>query len=369
MPLLYDAIALGMSAYRRARFRVTTFGAENLAFEPGTLLVATHRRETDVPVLCPSVYFAAGMWSLRRRRLSFAVREDMFAPGFLAGIPGLPPAARRLLFPLALGPVMEERLLVFPLRSSTEARVGDVLRAAVGVPLGDVLPPELLSGLRARAARLGQGKPETAGDVLRGDYGDLLWQPVTRGAAANPALDRFWSGRTTAAAADFRRLVDLLRGGARLLVFPEGYPSATGEIGPLRRGLGALVRRGAPAAVQPIALAYDPLTVERTRVYVAFGSPVPAPTSDVEDAVSGVLRRTMPLTVGQVVAARARAGTVATPRDLDGAIDEARAEGRRFDPALERREVRARRLREALAAAPRADLEYVAREYASARSS
>ena len=367
MPLVYDGIALGMWAYRSAAFRVTTLGSENVRFEPGTLLFATHRRETDVPVLCPSIYRATRMWANRDRRLSFSAREDMFVPGFLGGLPDLPRAARRVLFRVHLGPIMEERLLVFPLRSATEARLSEVLRAGGEAPLVELLPDELVGALHARARTAGLPQPGSACDAVRAEYGNLLWRAVTQAEA--PGLETFWRARAARATADFRRLVELLRGGARLLVFPEGYPSATGEVGPLRRGLGALVRRGDPAAVQPIALAYDPLTSGRTRAYVAFGAPEDPPGSGVEEALTARLRRTMPLTVGQLVAARGLRGETTTARDLEEALDEARADGRPSDPALADRAERSRRLRDAIAAAERADLAYLAREYASARAS
>lgn len=368
MPLLYDAIAAGMWAFRTAAFRVTTLGAENPEFAPGTLLVATHRRETDVPVLCPSIYAATAMWRERGRRLCFAVRDDMFAPGFLAGIPGLPLAARRRLYPVDVVAMMEERLLVYPLRSATEARLGDVLRAAPEEPLASLAPAEVVERFERRARSVGLQPPAQAGDVLRGEFGDLLWMPVQRTRDAGEALGVFWERRAGAAVRDLRKLVSLLRGGARLLVFPEGYPSATGEIGPLRRGLGALVRRGRPAAVQPIALAYDPVTPGRTRAYVAFGRALTAPADDVEAHVTTALRRTMPLTVGQVVASRVRDGGRATEEDLARAVEEARREGRPLEAALLDDKTRRRRLEEALRVASRADLAYVAREHASARS-
>ena len=50
-----------------------------------------------------------------------------------------------------------------------------------------------------------------------------------------------------------------MRDGNVLIVFPEGRPSPDGEIGPIKPGIGALVRRGKPRAVRPLALAYDPL--------------------------------------------------------------------------------------------------------------
>ena len=126
MPDLYDAVGHGMWAYSHAAFRVTTLSAGRFAPEPGTLVVATHRRETDVPILCPPLYFGMGGRRNRTDRLHFAARDDMFLPGFFAGFPpDLAPRARWLLYPIGVGrwlPLVN----VFPIRSARVARLGEV---------------------------------------------------------------------------------------------------------------------------------------------------------------------------------------------------------------------------------------------------
>jgi hypothetical protein len=83
----------------------------------------------------------------------------------------------------------------------------------------------------------------------------------------------------------------------------------------------------------------------------------------------------MPLTCGQVVAARLEAGAdadlQALERDLGDAVAVAREEGRPVEPDLTTADGRRRRLAEALSVAPRkaAELPYLAREHASARGS
>jgi 1-acyl-sn-glycerol-3-phosphate acyltransferase len=359
---LYDAVALGMWAYSRAAFRVTTLGPERVDLPPGALIVVTHRRETDVPLVCPPLYFRGRMWGPNRaRRMHFAAREDMFLPGFFAGFPPeLAPRVRRLLFPLGVGrwlPIVQ----VHSLRSATVARLGEVLRARPDEPLAALLSPDEVEAFEARAAACGIAVPQRARDALRGELADLLWRPVTPSHPASAGLDGFWGARAAAAAADFRALVELVRSGGVLVVFPEGRPSPDGEIGPIQRGLSALVRRARPSAFLPIALAYDPLGPGRTRVSVAFGDVV-APPDDVDAGTLALLRRTMPLTCGQVVAARVSA---------DDAVAEARATGRPVEPDLRDGRARARRLDEALALAPsRPDaVAFLAREYRSARGS
>ena len=373
MPDLYDAVAYGMRAYSGAAFRVDVLGPRRFPLEPGTLVVVTHRRETDVPLVAPALYFGTGGHRNRGNRLHFAARDDMFLPGFFAGFPpALPLRMRRALYPVGVArwlPVVN----VFPIRSASVARLGEVLAARREAPLGELVPDESLSRFLARAAAARRPAPARARDVLRGEYADLLWQPVSPGEGVREDLDDFWGRRAARAAGDFRALVELVRARRTLLVFPEGRPSPDGEIGPIRPGIGALVRRGKPVAVRPLALAYDPLGPGRTRVHLALGEAVAPPAEETEPALLGLLRKTLPLTCGQVVAAALAEGAEADPpaleRRLAEAVAAAETEGRPVERDLATEEGRRRRLAEALATAPaHADaLPFLAREHASAR--
>lgn len=372
MPDLYDAVAHGMWAYSQAAFRVETLGPTP-ELEPGTVILVTHRRETDVPLVIPPLYFAGRMRADRGRRMSFAARDDMFLPGFFAGFPpDLPAWARRGLYRIGVARWLPT-VLVYPIRSARVARLGEVVRARPDALLAELVPAETVARFRARAAAAGLSPPHRAGDVLRGDYADLLWHAVSPGDGVLNGLDDFWARRASQAAGDFRALVEILRRPGTLVVFPEGRPSPDGGIGPIRPGIGALLRRGRPVAVQPLALAYDPLVRGRTKVVISLPEQVPPPAEDVEAGLLALMRRSMPLTCGQLVAHRLRAGADADPaglvRELAAAVDAARAEGRPVEPALLSAEGCRRRLAEALSVAPRKprELAFLAREYESAR--
>jgi hypothetical protein len=373
MPDLYDAVAYGMRAYSAAAFRVDVLGPRRLPLEPGTLLVITHRRETDVPIIAPAIYFGTGGHRNRGNRLHFAARDDMFLPGFFAGFPpALPLRLRRLLYPVGVARWLPE-VNVFPIRSASVARLGEVLAARPDAPLDELVPDAILARFLARASAVGRRRPVHASDLLRGEYADLLWQPISAGNGVLEGLDDFWGRRAAGAARDFRTLLELVRARRTLLVFPEGRPSPDGEIGPIRPGIGALVRRGKPVAVRPLALAYDPLVRGRPRVHLAVGEAVPPPAEETERALLGLLRGTMPLTCGQVVAVALAEGAEADPpaleRRLVEAVAAAEEEARPVERALATKEGCRRRLAEALAAAPaNADaLPVLAREYSSAR--
>jgi 1-acyl-sn-glycerol-3-phosphate acyltransferase len=364
---LYDAVAVGMWTYTNTAFRVTVLGPARFRLAPRTLIVSTHRRESDVPVICPPLYYGARLWRHRSERMSFAARDDMFLPGFFAGFPpDLSPRMRRLLFPLGVGRFLP-RVQVHPISSANVARAGEVVRARPEASLAELLPA-IVGEFHARSAERQLPTPVRGRDVLRGDYADLLWRAVTR--EETTGLDDFWSRRATRAAADFRELVELVRDGGSLVVFPEGRPSPDGEIGPLRRGLSALARRARPERFLPVGLAYDSLGRGRTRVFVSIGPPVEPPAEDVERATLELLRRATPFTCGQWVAHERLAGSDPSALRLAEAVEEARSEGRRVDPDLLDRKRREARLADALAAAEArpGELPFLAREFASARN-
>jgi hypothetical protein len=364
---LYDAVGVGMWAYSNAAFRVVALGPRRFRLEPRTLIVSTHRRETDVPVIAPLLYFGGRLWRYRDERMSFAARDDMFLPGFFAGFPpNLSPRARRLLFPIGVRRFLP-RVQVHPISSASVARAGELLRSRPDSPLEEAVPEALADEFRSRSGDHGLPLPQRSGDVLRGEYADLLWLPVTREEV--PDLDGFWGARAATAAADFRGLVELVRAGGSLLVFPEGRPSPDGEIGPLRRGLAALVRRARPRWFLPVAPAYDPLRRGRTRVVVTVGPRVEPPAEDVEAATLELLRRATPLTCGQYVAHELLSGRDPDAEGLEHAVDDARSGQRPVDPELLDSTQLRIRLVEAIAVAERrpGELSVLAREYASAR--
>lgn len=353
-----------MWAYSRASHRITVLGRERLELPRGTLILVTHRRETDVPVVCPPLYRRAPLW---RYPTSFAARDDMFLPGFFAGFPpDLSPLVRRALFGVSVARFLP-RVEVQPIRSARVARLGEVLEARGDEPI----PESDAAAFRARAVECRIEPPSTSREAIRGEYADLLWRAVTPEDPAAAGLDGFWSRRAGEAAHDFRRLVDIVRGGMELLLFPEGRPSPDGEIGPVQRGLGALVRRARPAALQPVGLAYDPLVRGRTRVAVAFMPAAPVPREAVEEGALHLLRRAMPLTVGQVVADLLERGSAESAEEAAvTAVRAARAEGRLVEPDFLHAGRRALRIRDALALARDrpGDVAFLAREYRSARA-
>jgi 1-acyl-sn-glycerol-3-phosphate acyltransferase len=361
---LYDVTALALTTYARTCYRVRRVGAR-FELAPRTLVVSSHQSDDDVPVLVTCLYRPAhGLWR-RGPRLHFAVRDDLFGPGFFAGYPrGLPRPLRRLLFPVNVGPLLRRYLPCHPIRSATTMRVVELVRDHPEEPLDTLLPLELAQALRRRASEIG-AEPRLARDVLSGDYADILWTTVGADAVTGSAAAASWARRRAAAMDDFRALVELVRGGGALTIFPEGRPSPDGTLGPVLGGIGAIVRRARPRAVVPVALGYDPLVPGRPHAFLGIGEPCPPPTDPGE--VLALLRRATPLTAGGSVAAALADG--ADPLDrLAEDVELARGAGRPYEPELDDPAERRERVAVAEGIARGRDVARLVRTYRSARA-
>jgi len=354
---LWHAVGLGMQPYARLAFRIEGHGTAGFHFDPGLLVVVTHRAETDPPILIAELYRAARVWADRGQHLHFAARDDMFEYGFFAGFPArLPAPARRLLFPIGIGRYLP-MVRVHPIGSAVRMKLGQALRR---VDPRTPLPPVV-------AERFGTTHPRTAADALRGEFAVPLWQDVDRESFPVPEA---WAHRAAEARAQFHTLVELMRAREPLVIFPEGKPSPDGGVGPLQRGIRLLVRRGRPTRISPWAITYDPLVRGRTKAVVSLRPQLAPDLEHAEAQVLSELKLAMPVTCASVVA-HALATGVDPATALDAAVEAAGGEGRHVERALETPQGRRARLAECLEAIRRkgdeASLRRLAREHASAR--
>lgn len=331
------AVAAGMTAYVRFRFRPIVFGLADLRLEPGTIVAPNHRSDNDVPVLVAVLY---PHWANAVERgvpwPTFAADDHAFLKGFLGGYPEhLPLWLRRLLWPIRVGGVLERHLQCVPVREPTRMRLVEVLRADPKLALDGQLPSELRAALGRRAAKCGRPPPRRADDVLRGIYADLLWTAVDREQVAHRG--DVWREHLRAAVRDFKQLANALRSGGLVVIYPEGELSPDGRIAPLKPGLASLARRGRARLVQPVAMSYDPLAGVRARAYVSVGRAIDPASGRLTDEVADALRRANPLTAGQIVAWQLVRGG-ASARELDeaaaGWIERAGADERPIEPGL-----------------------------------
>lgn len=325
-----------MWAVTHARFDVQVVGGGVPRVERGQVWVAAHRAETDVPLIGGLLTTRGGMWRPGATRMHFAARDDLFAPGVVSAGLRLPGRLARAVWPLTPGTWLP-RVRAHPVRRPVGLKLSQALGGLDSdVPLTDVLGPQVLARFAARASEVGRRAPSTVGQARDPAFARELWQDMTREDLCGPRGGELWRVHVTRAAGDLRRLIGVVRVGEPLLLFPEGRVSPDGAIGPVGDVLEVIVRRGSPASVVPIGIAYDPLRRGRATVAVNVGSPHAPDGGPLCPLMLDRLRRGTPITVGQVVAreltAAATSGSgVIASRGILEALADTYARARRED--------------------------------------
>ena len=299
---LYAAVGLGMWGFTRSRFPVEVVGGPLPRVGAGQVWIATHRAETDVPLLAGLLFVHAGMWRGAASRVGFAARDDLYRPGVVAaGLP-LPGPLARLVWPLSPGPWLP-RVRAYPIRRPTGLKLEQVVADLPGdTPLQSVLGPRLIGLLDRAGNSRGRRTPRTVADIRDARQARVLWEDVGEADLVGDLGREIWWRHVVRAAGDVRRLVGMVREGRPMLLFPEGRVSPDGAIGPIGDLLDLVVRRGRPRVVLPLGIAYDPLTRHRTEVVVGAGPPIPSGDEPTHVAAGSALRRALPVTCGQVLA-------------------------------------------------------------------
>ena len=329
-----------MWAVTRARFGVQVLGGPIPSVARGQLWVATHRAETDVPLIGGLLMVRGGMW--RRgtaSRVHFAARDDLYEPGVMSAGLHLPGPLARIAWPLTPGPWLR-RVRAHPIRRPTGLKLGQALRGLdAKLPLADVVTSDVIDRFAQRASALGRTPPDTVGKARAASFAQELWQDVGVDDLDTLIGRGVWRAHVARAAGDLRRLIDLVRRGEPMVLFPEGRVSPEGGIGPVGAVLELMVRRGAPTAVLPVGIAYDPLRRGRATVAISVGPPIAASEGPIGSLTLDALRHATPITVGQIVARELTAvaasanPTLATAHLLETLAhthDLARREGRPF---------------------------------------
>lgn len=328
-PHLAEILGLAFYAGTRLLTEVHTSGLEHFRQEPSTLLVINHKRDLDVVVAAPHVYFHRRL--RRPRRLPhFVAREDMFLPGFLGSYPDFPRWARRLLCPVNLAPVLR-RLGAAPIRRFPERTLRELL-----LELGDVygdasmaslFAPEALDRWPAWAARAPVRAIARRCDLawLRGPARLVLLNPDVR----SRVIDR----QRETVTHQLDHFVRVLDAGGVVYLAPEGVLSSDGRLGRLREALDYLVENArVPPRILPLGISYDFMATGRLCVHLAAGPFFEGLAGLPPDRRTAAIRRTLAslvtITTSQVAGAtvwefvqrRVRDGWTVDHRALAGEV-------------------------------------------------
>jgi 1-acyl-sn-glycerol-3-phosphate acyltransferase len=234
-----------------------------------TIIVLRHKRDLDIPVLVRALFGGPRHWRWAGS-LVFAGRSDLYTPGFLAlQFPQLR-FVRRLLYPLAIGPILH-RLGVVPVSKAGPRLVAEWIDALIdaygGVSAAStLLAPDWLS-LQDAAPAAG-----ITLDELRTRRHVAFLSLVAGPECLRPdAFRRIRLRLAQAARASLVEVVVALQHGYVLVMAPEGNLSPDGGLQPFRSGMYRLLQQVPGAAVLPVAITYDLLDEGPLRAFVRVG--------------------------------------------------------------------------------------------------
>ncbi len=274
------------------RMSVQMYGGDNYAPPaPATLLLNGHKRDWDIPVLTPRLYYHRGWWHPDERRMGFAGREDLFIAGFVVELVGgwnWPRWMQRWLeylsfesfllwmraYPIVRVPEFSLHQYLVELQSEQ----GDLL-------LSEVFSDDMLERLdrwgdvlasRKRSVRLRPCRELRISDVRDWKYRKVLMPYLRQRLLLPQRYTEYKERQRRKIARQLQGLADVLKKGDTLWLAPEGTLTKNGSVGRSRNGL-ALLFDLMPSGTRtlPTNICYDFMTTGRMRACVAIGPALP----------------------------------------------------------------------------------------------
>lgn len=263
------AVALLFRLFVATQGRVRISLAPGATVRPRTIVVLRHKRDLDIPVLVRVLFGGPHGWRWAGS-LVFAGRSDLYTPGFLAlQFPQLR-AVRRLLYPLAIGPILY-RLGVMPVSKAGPRLVAEWIDALIDAYGGETQADDLIAPdwlLAQDAAPAGS----TTLAELRSPRHVALLALVAGPECLRPAVFRRVRLRLAQAArVSLVDVVTALQHDHVLVMAPEGNLSPDGGLQPFRSGMYRLLQQVPAAALLPFAISYDLLDRGPLRIFVHVG--------------------------------------------------------------------------------------------------
>jgi 1-acyl-sn-glycerol-3-phosphate acyltransferase len=274
------------------RMGVQMYGGDNYSPPaPATLLLNGHKRDWDIPVLTPRLYYHRGWLRPDERRMAFAGREDIFIQGFVVEYASSwkwPRWVQHWLEHLSF-----ESFLLW-MRAYPIVRVREFtlhqylveLQSEQGdLSLGEVLSGEMLERLdrwgevlasRKRGVQPRPSRELRISDVRDWKYRKLVMPYLRQRFLLPERYTEYKERQRKKIAQQLQTLADALKEGDTLWLAPEGTLTRTGSVGRSRDGLAMLLDLMPPGTrTLPTNICYDFMTTGRMRACVAIGPDLP----------------------------------------------------------------------------------------------
>ncbi|MDB5081010.1 MAG: hypothetical protein JWP00_2934 [Chloroflexi bacterium] len=288
-----DGVALTMQLTSQMVYRIEVRGIENFSRVPSTIIACGHKRDSDIPIIIPRLYFFQKPQSRRKdlRLLYVAARDDVLERGFLMIYFPLLDFLRPLISRMSISHWFQS-LQACPVKLPDEQTVNqllnETLRLEGNLPAEESLDETWRNRLLGNAAH--QPGLTLKDVILRAPLKDLA-QYATPRMFREPLANRIRQRHHGTMHAQLRYLIRVLEKGGSLMVLPEGRVTPDGRFCKMRAAVIRLIQQTrVETRLMPVNLTYDFMDTERANVTLIIGPEVVNLKHHTKSALADIIR-------------------------------------------------------------------------------
>jgi Acyltransferase len=257
-------------------YRVEIRGRKNYTFTPGTVMVCTHKRSSDIPVVLPRLY----LWKFPRRMKEFhslyeMTREDLFEDGFFINFVPKWNKYRRILTRISLSGYFD-MLQARPIKTPDEQTISQLLHETKRVH-GNLMAVTALAPLwRKRIFGDHADNPALtlADAIFQADLA-IMQEFATPEMFNEPYAAEIRKRHRETLIKQMREFTRLLERGDTFFIHPEGEISLNGNYGKTKAALMRIVQNSrADITMLPVNVTYDYMDSIRPKAIANIGEQI-----------------------------------------------------------------------------------------------
>lgn len=269
-------ITLVMYITSHTCYEVEAHGTENFKYEPSTIIACAHKRDIDIPVVIPCLYFLKRPSRLKSlRNLYFPARDDLYERGFLMLYFPVLDRFRFILRRISVDWNFRA-VQACPVKLPDEQTANQLLNETIRLE-GDRLLREALT--EEWLKRLMGETPANCelhlSDAVRLAPLATLSQYATPRMFKEPLASRIRERHHRTIMGQLRVLTRILDKGGSIFIAPEGRVTPDGRFGKMRAAFTRIVQQAhSDVKMLPVNLTYDFMDTEKPKVIVNIGQEV-----------------------------------------------------------------------------------------------
>jgi len=257
-------------------YQVEVHGEENFSYEPSTVITCAHKRDIDISVVIPCLYFLQRPGRLKALRgLYFPARDDLYERGFLMiYFPWL----NRFRFLMRRTSVafnfraVQACPVKLPDEQTANQLLNETIRLEGDSPLVAALTDEWYQKLMGE---LPANSKLRLSDAIKLAPLTVLAQYATPRMFSEPLATRIRERHHRTIMGQLRHLTRVLDKGGSLFIAPEGRVTPDGRFGKMRAAFNRIVQQAhVNLRMLPVNLTYDFMDSQKPKVIVNIGQEV-----------------------------------------------------------------------------------------------